>query len=52
MYSSTIRPRIHPGDYDLFVGMDVDKRSIAITTRDHLDLGKSLMMPHDNGQSV
>jgi len=47
MYSSTIRPRIHPGDYDLFVGMDVDKRSIAITTRDHLDLGKSLMMPHD-----
>lgn len=47
MYSSTIRPRIHPGDYDLFVGMDVDKRSIAITTRDHLDLGKSLTMPYD-----
>ena len=47
MYSSTNRPVVHPADYDLFVGMDVDKRSIAVTTRDHLDLGKSLKMAHD-----
>lgn len=47
MDNSTNRFRIHPSDYDLFIGMDVDKRSIALTTRDHLDLGKSLKMSND-----
>ena len=47
MYSNTNRFVIHPSDYDLFVGMDVDKRNIAITTRDHLDLGRSLKMSYD-----
>ena len=47
MYSSTSRLMIHPADYDLFVGMDVDKRSTAITTRYHLELGRSLMMSND-----
>jgi transposase len=32
---------------EVFVGMDVDKASIATTTRDHLGLGRSVKMPYD-----
>jgi transposase len=38
---------IQPQDYDLFVGMDVDKRSIALTWLTHEGVEKSLKMPSD-----
>lgn len=37
---------IDPREYDVFIGMDVDKRSIALTHIDHLGLEKSVKMAH------
>jgi transposase len=34
-------------DYDLFVGLDVDKSSFAVTVRDREGLGRSVKMPSD-----
>lgn len=34
-------------EYDLFVGLDVDKRSISVTVRDKMGMGRSLTMPYD-----
>src|SRR6266545_2360012 len=35
-----------PRDYDVFAGLDVDKRSISVTFTDHQGLLKSLRMPY------
>ena len=35
-----------PRDYDIFAGLDVDKRSISATFADHQVLLKSLRMPY------
>jgi transposase len=35
-----------PRDYDVFAGLDVDKRSIAVTFTDHQGFLKSLRMPY------
>jgi transposase len=35
-----------PRDYDIFAGLDVDKRSISVTFADHQRLLKSLRMPY------
>jgi transposase len=35
-----------PADYDVFAGLDVDKRSIAVTFIDHQGFIKSLRMPY------
>ena len=35
-----------PRDYDVFAGLDVDKRSISVTFADHQGLLKSLRMPY------
>jgi transposase len=35
-----------PRDYDIFAGLDVDKRSISVTFADHQGLVKSLRMPY------
>jgi len=35
-----------PRDYDVFAGLDVDKKSISVTFTDHQGLLKSLTMPH------
>ena len=35
-----------PRDYDIFAGLDVDKRSISVTSADHNGLLKSLRMPY------
>jgi transposase len=43
--SSTFVPR----DYDIFVGLDVDKRSMAITFTDHGTMQKSLKLPYRAG---
>jgi transposase len=42
MRSETFIPR----DYDIFAGLDVDKRSISVTFADHQRLLKSLRMPY------
>jgi transposase len=43
MGSQTFIPR----DYDVFAGLDVDKRSISVTFTDHQGLLKSLRMPYN-----
>jgi transposase len=39
---------VNPLDYDIFIGMDVDKRSIASTAVDHFGLEKSCKMPYQS----
>jgi transposase len=36
-----------PRDYDVFAGLDVDKRSISVTFTDHQGFIRSLRMPYD-----
>ena len=43
---STIIPR----DYDIFVGLDVDKKRMAVTCLDHASLQKSLSLPYNGRQ--
>lgn len=45
---STVVGSIDPRKYDVFIGMDVDKRSIALTHVDHLGLEKSLKMAYNS----
>lgn len=45
--NSTLARKLQPQDYDVFVGMDVDKRSIALTQVDHLGIERSVSMPHE-----
>lgn len=45
---STTTRTIQPQSVDVFVGMDVDKRSIVLTQVDHLGLEKALRMPYDS----
>jgi len=47
MASRLCKGTIIPLEFDLFVGMDVDKRSIAITILDHYSFYKVLKMPYD-----
>jgi len=44
--SSTIIPR----DYDIFIGLDVDKKRMAATCVDHYTLQKSLCLPYSGKQ--
>ncbi|HKO44628.1 MAG TPA: IS110 family transposase [Pyrinomonadaceae bacterium] len=39
-----------PRDYDIFVGLDVDKKKMAITCTDHGQFRRSLSMPHSANQ--
>jgi transposase len=39
-----------PRDYDIFGGLDVDKKSMAITFRDHGTMRKSLKLPYSGRQ--
>src|SRR5882762_10853596 len=43
-------PTFIPRDYDVFAGLDVDKRSIAITFTDHGTMRKSLKLPYSGRQ--
>ena len=45
-YHSTIVPR----DYDIFIGLDVDKKRMAVTCVDHGTLQKSLSLPYSGKQ--
>lgn len=42
--------RFIPRDYDIFAGLDVDKRSIAVTFTDHARMRKSLKLPYSATQ--
>ena len=44
---STVSRKIQPGNYEVFVGLDVDKRSIALTQVDHLGIERAVSMPYD-----
>lgn len=39
-----------PRDYDIFVGLDVDKTSLAITCSDHSTMQRSLKLPYSANQ--
>jgi transposase len=39
-----------PRDYDIFAGLDVDKKSMAVTFRDHGTMRKSLKLPYGGRQ--
>jgi transposase len=41
-----------PRDYDVFIGIDVDKRSFALTAVDHGNMKKSCKLPSDPEQLV
>jgi len=43
---------IQPLNYEVFVGMDTDKRSIAMSVYDHTCKIESKVMPHDGGAVV
>jgi len=42
--------KFSPRAYDIFVGLDVDKKKLAITCTDHGSLQRSLSMPHNAKQ--
>ncbi|HVQ38434.1 MAG TPA: IS110 family transposase [Pyrinomonadaceae bacterium] len=44
--------RFIPSEYDIFAGLDVDKRNIAMTFTDHQTLIKSLRLPYSSTQVV
>lgn len=44
----TLVRKIDPREYDVFIGMDVDKRSIALTYVDHVGLEKSVKMAYES----
>ena len=46
MTSIDTRFRIIPAQFDIFAGLDVDKKSMATTFCDHGTLSKSLRLPH------
>lgn len=46
MTSTNTRFRIIPAQFDIFAGLDVDKKSMATTFSDHATLFKSLRLPH------
>jgi transposase len=50
MTGQTQASRFIPSDYDVFAGLDVDKRNIAMTFSDHQTLIKSLRLPYSSAQ--
>jgi len=50
MTGQTQVSRFIPSDYDIFAGLDVDKRSIAMTVCDHKTLIKSQRLPYSSAQ--
>jgi transposase len=44
--------RIKPLEFDLFCGMDVDKRSISVTFVSHDGFVRSMKIPHDSGNLI
>ena len=49
--STSIR-KIQPQEYDVFLGMDVDKRSIVALQVDHLGVEHGVRMPYDSAKML
>jgi|SRR5579864_44099 len=47
MLGKEIKAKFLPRDYDIFAGLDVDKKHIDVTFTDHAHLMKSIKMPYD-----
>jgi len=45
---STSTRKIQPQDYDVFLGLDVDKQKIVLTQLDQMGIEKVLSMPYDS----
>ncbi len=39
-------PKFIPRDYDVFAGLDVDKKSMSVVFTDHADWQRALRMAH------
>jgi transposase len=52
MYIEQTNFRIKPFEFDLFCGMDVDKRSISLTFVSHEGFVKSLKIPYDSSNLI
>ena len=50
MTATRERSKFIPRDYDIFVGLDVDKTSLAITCSDHSTMQRSLKLPYSANQ--
>lgn len=50
MTATQYHSRIVPRDYDIFIGLDVDKKKMAVTCVDHGTLQKSLSLPYSGSQ--
>lgn len=48
MTSQSRVPTFIPRDYEMFAGLDVDKKSMAVTFADHTQLVKSLRLPYSS----
>src|SRR5437660_280893 len=47
MLGIEIKAKFLPRDYDIFAGLDVDKKHIDVTFMDHAHLMKSMKIPYD-----
>jgi len=47
MLGTEIKAKFLPRDYDIFAGLDVDKKHIDVTFTDHAHLMKSMKMPYN-----
>lgn len=52
MYIQQTHFRINPLDFDLFCGMDVDKKSISVTFVSHDGFVRSIKIPYDSGNLI
>jgi transposase len=52
MYIQQTHFRIKPLEFDLFCGMDVDKRSISVTFVSHDGFVRSFKIPHDSANLI
>jgi|RhiMethySRZTD1v2_1073278.scaffolds.fasta_scaffold230470_1 transposase len=50
MTATQIHSTIIPRDYDIFIGLDVDKKKMAVTCLDHGTLQRSLSLPYSGSQ--
>lgn len=52
MLGSGAFPTVSPRQYDVFIGLDVDKTSISMTCVDHEQMVQSVRMPHKADQVI
>src|SRR5450432_407753 len=51
LQAATVRtPKFIPRDFDIFAGLDVDKKSLAVSFTDHQQLKQALRLPYSAAQ--